>query len=61
MKKPRNELSEREWRIFREDYDIMIKGGRVPHPIRTWDEIEDINPLLRDNISRCGYERPMPI
>ena len=39
----------------------MTKGGRVPHPIRSWDEIEDLDPILRDNIAACGYKRPMPI
>ncbi len=61
MKKKREELTEREWRIFREDHDIMIKGGRIPNPIRFWDEIEDMNESLKDNISSSGYKRPMPI
>lgn len=61
MKKPLEEMTERDWRIFREDQDIMIKGGRVPHPIRSWDEIQGLDPILRDNIAECGYPRPMPI
>ena len=28
------QMTERDWRIFREDHDIIIKGGRVPIPIR---------------------------
>ncbi len=31
-------MTERDWRIFREDYAIAIKGGSVPHPIRNWKE-----------------------
>lgn len=31
------QMQERDWRIFREDHDIIIKGGRVPPPLRTWD------------------------
>ena len=31
-------MTERDWRIFREDNDIFIKGGKVPHPLRSWDE-----------------------
>ncbi|KAL8426467.1 hypothetical protein Efla_001769 [Eimeria flavescens] len=38
--KKREELTERDWRIFREDFEIYIKGGRVPPPIRTWAEAE---------------------
>lgn len=48
-------MTDRDWRIFREDNDIIVKGGRVPHPIRSWDDIEGLNPFLRDNISYCGY------
>jgi ATP-dependent RNA helicase DDX23/PRP28 len=39
MNKPLEEMNDRDWRIFRENYDILIKGGRVPKPIRKWDEI----------------------
>jgi len=31
-------MSQRDWRIFREDMDIVIKGGRVPNPMREWTE-----------------------
>ena len=31
-------MTERDWRIFREDNDIIIKGGRVENPMRTWEE-----------------------
>lgn len=29
-------MTERDWRIFREDNEIYVKGGRVPNPIREW-------------------------
>lgn len=54
-------MSDRDWRIFKENNDIMAKGGRIPFPIRNWDEIPDLNQMLRDNISYAGYARPMPI
>ena len=54
-------MSERDWRIFRENNDIMVKGGRVPFPMRNWDEVADLNQNLRDNISYSGYIKPMPI
>ncbi len=60
MIKARDKMTDRDWRIFRENNDISVKGGRVPHPIRNWDDI-DINPILRDNISFSGYSKPMPI
>lgn len=31
-------MTERDWRIFREDNNIVIKGGRVPKPMREWHE-----------------------
>lgn len=31
-------MIQRDWRIFREDNDIIIKGGRVPKPMREWTE-----------------------
>ena len=39
MRKPREAMTERDWRIFRENNDMMAKGGRIPNPIRNWDEI----------------------
>jgi ATP-dependent RNA helicase DDX23/PRP28 len=54
-------MTERDWRIFRENNDILVKGSRIPHPIRNWDEVDEINETLRDNISYAGYVRPMPI
>jgi ATP-dependent RNA helicase DDX23/PRP28 len=54
-------MTERDWRIFRENNDILVKGGRIPHPIRNWDEVNEINQTLRDNISYAGYAKPMAI
>ena len=54
-------MTERDWRIFRENNEIMAKGGRVPHPIRKWDEIAGLNQILRDNISYSGYSKPISI
>lgn len=28
------EMSDRDWRIFREDMQIYVKGGRVVNPFR---------------------------
>lgn len=61
MTKAREKMTERDWRIFRENNDISVKGARIPQPIRNWDDIEGIDPILRDNISFSGYAKPMPI
>ena len=61
MTKPREIMSERDWRIFRENNEIITQGGRIPQPIRHGDEIDGVNEILRDNISLAGYATPMPI
>jgi len=54
------EMTDRDWRIFREDFDIRIQGGRATLPIRYWSEIS-----LPLDISRAieisGYKEPSPI
>ncbi|UXI18612.1 hypothetical protein NH340_JMT04555 [Sarcoptes scabiei] len=56
-----NEMTERDWRIFREDFNITMKGGKIPNPIRNWKEIKDIPQAILDIISKCGYKEPTPI
>eukprot|EP00927_Polykrikos_kofoidii_P059518 TRINITY_DN54668_c0_g1_i1.p1 TRINITY_DN54668_c0_g1~~TRINITY_DN54668_c0_g1_i1.p1 ORF type:complete len:753 (-),score=204.31 TRINITY_DN54668_c0_g1_i1:71-2329(-) len=58
--KPVHEMTTRDWRIFREDFQIFIRGGRVPNPMRIWAE----GPLpweLLEAIHRVGYAKPTPI
>ncbi len=61
LTKASEEMSERDWRIFREDHEIYIKGGVCPHPVRSWAEVEGIPDVVRDNIRDNGFERPTPI
>lgn len=56
-----SEMTERDWRIFREDFNITIKGGRIPAPVRSWDEIKELPKSIQDIISKCGYKDPTPI
>lgn len=30
-------MTDRDWRIFRQDNEIFIKGGRVENPFRDWN------------------------
>ncbi|KAL1021444.1 hypothetical protein UPYG_G00013330 [Umbra pygmaea] len=55
-----DEMADRDWRIFREDYSITTKGGRIPNPIRTWKEY-DLPPHIIEVIDNCGYKDPTPI
>lgn len=55
-----HEMTERDWRIFREDYNITIKGGKIPEPIRNWTE-SGIQKELLEIVDKVGYKEPTPI
>jgi ATP-dependent RNA helicase DDX23/PRP28 len=59
-KKGTKDMNERDWRIFREDNDIIIKGGRVPQPMRHWEE-GSLPPFILDAVKRLKYEVPTSI
>lgn len=50
-----NEMQDRDWRIFREDFNISTKGGRIPHPVRSWKEAPLSKEILAV-IDSLGYE-----
>jgi ATP-dependent RNA helicase DDX23/PRP28 len=54
------EMDERDWRIFREDHQIVTKGGSIPKPFRSWDEAQ-LPPALRAAVDRLRYEKPSAI
>ncbi|KAK6055502.1 hypothetical protein COOONC_06993 [Cooperia oncophora] len=58
--KPLDEMTERDWRIFREDFNIAIKGGRVPKPLRAWEEC-GLPDEVYQAIKKVGYDEPTPI
>lgn len=58
--KSREQMTDRDWRIFREDFDIYVKGSRVPSPIRTWAE-SDLPWELLQVIKQAGFKTPTPI
>uniref|UniRef100_A0A8D2ZED5 Probable ATP-dependent RNA helicase DDX23 n=1 Tax=Scophthalmus maximus TaxID=52904 RepID=A0A8D2ZED5_SCOMX len=55
-----DEMTDRDWRIFREDYSITTKGGKIPNPIRNWKEYSLPDHIL-EVIEKCGYKDPTPI
>jgi ATP-dependent RNA helicase DDX23/PRP28 len=56
-----SEMTQRDWRIFREDHEIYVSGGReIPNPFRSWSESGLPRGLL-DAIHRAGYTKPTPI
>ncbi|KAL7174901.1 hypothetical protein ACSBR2_028669 [Camellia fascicularis] len=54
------EMTERDWRIFREDFNISYKGSKIPRPMRSWVESRLTQELLRA-VERAGYKTPSPI
>ncbi|KAK9466515.1 P-loop containing nucleoside triphosphate hydrolase protein [Lipomyces arxii] len=58
--KPLDKLRERDWRIFKEDFNISTKGGAVPNPMRSWDE-SGLPPAILRTIEEVGYKEPSAI
>lgn len=54
------EMKERDWRIFKEDFGIATKGGAIPLPMRSWNE-SNLPHRLLDIVAQVGYEEPTPI
>ncbi|KAG0681800.1 mRNA splicing protein prp28 [Pichia californica] len=59
-KKPLDKMSTRDWRIFKEDFDITVKGNTSDEMIRNWKE-SSIPKLIIDNLERLHYNEPTPI
>ncbi|KAF5010713.1 hypothetical protein F66182_15427, partial [Fusarium sp. NRRL 66182] len=55
-----DQMRERDWRIFKEDFNISTKGGSVPNPMRSWEE-SGLPHRLLDLIKQVGYAEPTPI
>lgn len=58
--KPLAEMTDRDWRIFKEDFSIVTKGGNIPPGLRNWKECM-IQPELLKVIEGVGYKEPTPI
>lgn len=60
--KARDAMTERDWRIFREDFNISFRGAvsGAALPIRDWEEA-NLPSVLQRSISDAGYKKPSPI
>ncbi|KAF8986137.1 DEAD (Asp-Glu-Ala-Asp) box polypeptide 23 [Entomortierella lignicola] len=58
--KPLDQMRDRDWRIFKEDFNIACKGGSIPNPIRRWSE-STIDSKILEVIDKVGYKEPTPI
>jgi ATP-dependent RNA helicase DDX23/PRP28 len=65
--KPLDKMTARDWRIFRENYEITVKGGKSPPPMRSFREspspdLPTLHPALLDAIENVlGFKEPTPI
>ncbi|GKY96548.1 hypothetical protein MPSEU_000614400 [Mayamaea pseudoterrestris] len=66
--KPLHKMTPRDWRIVRENYEINVKGGKCPPPLRSFREnpapndIPDLHPALLDAIEyELRFKEPSPI
>jgi ATP-dependent RNA helicase DDX23/PRP28 len=58
--KPLAEMRERDWRIFKEDFNIAVKGGGIPNPMRNWNE-SGLHPDILKIVDMVGYTDPSPV
>ncbi|KAF1950699.1 P-loop containing nucleoside triphosphate hydrolase protein [Byssothecium circinans] len=54
------DMRERDWRIFKEDFHISTMGGSIPNPMRTWEE-SGLPKQLLDVVHQIGYDEPSAI
>ena len=53
-------MRERDWRIFKEDFNISTKGGGVPDPMRSWEE-SGLPRKLLGLVDKAGYKEPTAV
>ncbi|KAI5815942.1 pre-mRNA-splicing ATP-dependent RNA helicase prp28 [Pyronema omphalodes] len=58
--KPLEMMKERDWRIFKEDFNISVRGGGIPLPMRSWAE-SGLPSRLLNVVDEVGYKEPSPI
>ena len=54
------DMTERDWRIFKEDFNITTRGGSIPSPIRKWNEAK-ISGWILEALQKNNFEKPTPI
>lgn len=55
-----DQMRERDWRIFKEDFNIATKGGGIPNPMRSWAE-SGLPKKLLDIVDQVGYTEPSAV
>ena len=55
------QMTSRDWRIFKEDFDLSSKGGKVPNPLRSWNECPSLTKEFLHLLEDLGYDTPTAI
>jgi ATP-dependent RNA helicase DDX23/PRP28 len=55
-----DKMRERDWRIFKEDFNIQTRGGSIPNPMRNWQE-SGLPKKLLDVVAAVGYDEPSAV
>lgn len=58
--KPLDKMTDRDWRIFKEDFQISVKGLHQPPMMRFWNE-SGVSRDILSLINVLGYKIPTPI
>ena len=67
MEKPIDQMTPRDWRILRENFEITIRGGQAPPPMRSFSEspapyLPQVHAALLDAIYNVfHFKEPSPI
>ncbi|OEU17881.1 DEAD-domain-containing protein [Fragilariopsis cylindrus CCMP1102] len=60
--KPLQEMTSRDWRIYRENHNIVCKGGKAPPPLRYFNDGSLLHPSLLKALKEIMYyDKPTPI
>lgn len=59
--KPLEQMSGRDWRLMRYEFDISYKGDNTENPLRAWGEEKLLLPQLGSILRSLKYHDPTPI
>lgn len=60
VNKSREEMNDRDWRLFKDKAGITIKGSGLPNPMRNWQE-SGLPSSILSTLHRRNFQDPTPI
>jgi ATP-dependent RNA helicase DDX23/PRP28 len=63
QEKTLDEMTQRDWTILREEFQMLTRGTNIPNPLRFWDDLNiyQVPNDLMDAIHAMGYQHPTGI